>query len=58
MLLIIDKSSSMTEGMGGISKVDMAKEAAIRSLESLRLNKDEIGVIAFDNSHSWVVKDR
>lgn len=56
MLLIIDKSSSMTEGMGGISKVDMAKEAAIRSLESLRLNKDEIGVIAFDNSHSWVVK--
>ena len=27
-------SHGMTEGMGGISKVDMAKEAAIRSLES------------------------
>ena len=56
MILIIDKSGSMTEGMAGISKVDMAKEAAIRSLESLRPGKDEIGVIAFDGYYSWVVK--
>jgi uncharacterized membrane protein len=56
MMLIIDKSGSMTEGIAGISKVDMAKEAAIRSLESLRVNKDEIGVLAFDGAYSWVVK--
>lgn len=58
MILIIDKSGSMTEGMAGVSKVDMAKEAAIRSLESLRPNKDEIGVIAFDDNYSWVVSRR
>lgn len=58
MVLIIDKSGSMTEGMAGISKVDMAKEAAIRSLESLREGKDEIGVLAFDESYSWAVKEQ
>jgi len=56
MILIIDKSGSMSEGVAGISKVDMAKEAAIRSLESLRVGKDEIGVMAFDGAYSWVVK--
>jgi uncharacterized membrane protein len=56
MVLIIDHSGSMSEGMGGISKVDMAKEAAIRSLSSLRVGKDEIGVLAFDSAYSWVVK--
>ena len=56
MVLIIDKSGSMTEGAAGITRVDMAKEAAIRSLESLRPSKDEIGVLAFDDSYSWVVK--
>ncbi len=55
MLLIIDKSGSMTEGVAGISKVDMAKEGAIRSLESLRANKDEIGVLSLDGAYSWVV---
>ena len=44
LMLIIDKSGSMTEGVAGISKVDMAKEGAIRSLDSLRVGKDEIGV--------------
>lgn len=58
MVLIIDKSGSMTEGVAGISKVDMAKEAAIRSLDSLRPYKDEIGVLAFDGSYSWVVKEQ
>ena len=56
MVLVIDKSGSMSEGVAGISKVDMAKEAAIRSLDSLRVNKDEIGVMAFDGAYSWVVK--
>lgn len=55
LMLIIDKSGSMTEGIAGISKVDMAKEAAIRSLGSLRTGKDEIGVLTFDGAYSWVV---
>lgn len=55
MLLIIDKSGSMSEGVAGISKVDMAKEGAIRSLDSLRVNKDEIGVLSLDGAYSWVV---
>ncbi|MBC8060413.1 MAG: VWA domain-containing protein [Clostridiaceae bacterium] len=58
MVLIIDKSGSMTEGIAGISKVDMAKEAAIRSLESLRQGKDELGVLAFDGAYSWAVKEQ
>jgi uncharacterized membrane protein len=56
IMLIIDKSGSMTEGVAGVSKIDMAKEAAIRSLDSLRTGKDEIGVLAFDDQYSWAVK--
>lgn len=56
LLLIIDKSGSMSEGVAGISKVDMAKEGAIRSLDSLRVGKDEIGVLSLDGAYSWVVK--
>jgi uncharacterized membrane protein len=56
MVLVIDHSGSMSESVAGISKVDMAKEAAVRSLGSLRLGKDEIGVLAFDHAYSWVVK--
>lgn len=56
MVLIIDKSGSMTEGVAGISKVDMAKEGAIRSLDSLRTGRDEIGVLSLDGAYSWVVK--
>ena len=55
LMLIIDKSGSMSEGIAGISKVDMAKEGAIRSLDSLRVNKDEIGVLSLDGAYSWVV---
>ena len=36
IVLVIDKSGSMTEGKGGIMKLDLAKEAAARTLESLR----------------------
>ena len=55
ILLIIDKSGSMTEGRGGITNLDIAKEAAVRTLDSLR-EKDTIGVIAFDDTVYWVVE--
>lgn len=50
MMLVIDKSGSMMDGSGGLSKVDIAKEAAARVLDSLRPSRDEIGVIAFDDT--------
>lgn len=55
MMLIIDKSGSMMDGTGGLSKIEIAKEAAARVLDSLRPSRDEIGVIAFDNSIYKVV---
>ncbi|NLY43625.1 MAG: VWA domain-containing protein [Clostridiaceae bacterium] len=55
LVLVIDKSGSMSEGQFGLSKIDLAREAAIRSTEALN-EKDELGVIAFDDSVQWVVK--
>lgn len=54
LALVIDKSGSMSEGDGLISKVDLAKEAAIRSTQVLT-EKDQIGVVAFDSDSKWVV---
>ena len=57
IVLVIDKSGSMTEGSGGIMKLDLAKEAAARTLDSLR-PKDQIGVLTFDDTNYWVVPTR
>jgi secreted protein with Ig-like and vWFA domain len=54
MVFIIDHSGSMGELSGGVSKLELAKEAAIRSVEMLYPG-DRAGVIAFDDSASWVV---
>ncbi|MBL8059070.1 MAG: VWA domain-containing protein, partial [Anaerolineales bacterium] len=54
LVFIIDKSGSMSEVSGGAQKVDLAKEAVIRSLELLSPS-DKVGVIAFDDTASWVV---
>jgi Mg-chelatase subunit ChlD len=53
LLLIVDRSASMTAAVG-VSKFDMAKEAAILATESLK-PEDRIGVLAFDTGHLWVV---
>lgn len=55
MIFIIDRSGSMSETSGGVSKIELAKEAAIRSTEML-FPGDRVGVIAFDESASWVVQ--
>lgn len=52
--LIIDKSGSMSAEGGGVSKLTLAKEAAIKALENLR-EIDEISVIAFDDTYDIVV---
>ncbi|BFH64871.1 VWA domain-containing protein [Paenibacillus azoreducens] len=49
LILVIDRSGSM-EG----DKMEMAKEAAIRTVELLR-SKDTVGVLAFDSTNWWVV---
>jgi Ca-activated chloride channel homolog len=48
MALVIDKSGSM-EGI----KMEMAKEAAVRSLRLLK-PRDQAAVLAFDSSPQWV----
>lgn len=53
LLLIIDRSASMSAAFG-VSKFDMAKEAAILALTALQPD-DRIGVLAFDTDTLWTV---
>lgn len=55
LILVIDKSGSMTGGSYGVTKLDLAKEAAIRAAEVLE-EKDQLGVIAFDDAIQWVIR--
>lgn len=50
LVLVIDRSGSMMDG-----KLELAKEAAIRTVELLR-DQDEVGVIAFDSGPAWIVE--
>lgn len=54
LVLVIDKSGSMTDGQFGTTRLEVAKEAAARSAEVLT-PKDQVGVIAFDDTAKWVV---
>ncbi len=54
LMLVIDKSGSMAEGMFGTTRLELAKEAAMRACEVLTEN-DQVGVIAFDDAAKWVV---
>jgi Mg-chelatase subunit ChlD len=51
---VIDKSGSMAEQEGGVEKIQLAREAAIASLEMMS-PEDEMGVIGFDEAFKWVV---
>lgn len=54
LFLVIDKSGSMDLFRSDVSKMAMAREAAIRSIEALRPN-DTLGVLGFDSRVAWVV---
>lgn len=54
LMLVIDKSGSMAEGQYGVSRLDLAKEAAVKAAEMLT-PRDSVGVIAFDDAAKWVV---
>jgi uncharacterized membrane protein len=53
LVFVIDRSNSMTDTSGGISKLELAKEAVLRSIDLLRAN-DKVGVVIFDSSARWV----
>jgi len=55
VVYVIDKSGSMSDvSVGGFQKVELAKEAIIRSINLLG-PVDRVGVVAFDENASWVV---
>ena len=55
LTLVLDRSSSMlSSDQGSYSKISLAKEAAIRSLDNLR-ETDNIGVVTFNEEYSWAV---
>ena len=55
MIIVMDRSGSMTSGRYGVSKLEMAKESIIRSVDALNDN-DYFGVLAFDTVNHWVVE--
>ena len=55
LVFIIDRSGSMAEVSGGAVKLELAKEAVIRSVEML-FPGDRLGVVAFDDVAHWVVE--
>jgi uncharacterized membrane protein len=55
LFIVLDRSASMDLYRSDASKMAMARQAAIRSIEALRPS-DTLGVLAFDNRFSWVVK--
>ncbi len=54
LVFVIDRSGSMSDSAGGPTKLALAREAVIRSVELL-LPKDKVGVVAFDDAAEWVV---
>jgi len=55
LAIIIDQSGSMNEEQYGVSKIELAKEAAMRSTEMLDKN-DRIGIIGFNENVDWIIK--
>lgn len=53
MVMVIDRSGSMSQGDGKGTQLTLAKEAALEALHSLR-EDDEAGVIAFESTYDWV----
>ena len=54
LVLAIDKSGSMMDSSYGVTRLQLAREAACAALEVLN-ERDQAGVIAFDDAGKWVV---
>jgi Ca-activated chloride channel family protein len=55
LVLVIDRSASMGLDVGGVTRLGMAKEAAILTAGALKPD-DILGVMAFDRTNHWLVK--
>ncbi|HEC24191.1 MAG TPA: VWA domain-containing protein [Chloroflexi bacterium] len=56
VVYVIDRSGSMADtSVGGIPKIELAKEAILRSINLLG-PLDRVGVVAFDENATWVVE--
>jgi len=55
LVVVIDKSGSMSDALQGVNKMELAKEAAVRSAEVLR-DGDYMGVVAFDSAAAWIAE--
>lgn len=53
LIMVIDKSGSMSGEMHGATKMELANEAAVAAVEMLT-PRDQVGVIAFDSAAQWV----
>lgn len=54
LLLVIDSSGSMGSTAGGVTKMAIAREAALQALDLLS-DLDTAGVLAFEDTPSWVL---
>ena len=54
LVIAIDKSGSMADAAWGLTRLQLAREAACSALEVLTA-RDSAGVIAFDDTGKWVV---
>ena len=54
LVICIDKSGSMSSGQFGATRIEAAKEAAMSAVEVLG-ERDNVGVIGFDDTAKWVV---
>lgn len=54
-VIAVDTSGSMSGGLGGFNKTDIARASIARSAAVLSID-DEIGVLAFDTSERWVME--
>jgi Mg-chelatase subunit ChlD len=55
LVLVIDRSASMGLDNGGVTRLGMAKEAAILTASALKPD-DILGVMAFDRTTHWLVQ--
>jgi Mg-chelatase subunit ChlD len=53
--LVIDTSGSMGDNVGGMTKMDLAKESALNAIELLT-GADQLGIIAFEDQPRTVVE--
>lgn len=57
MVMVVDRSGSMSSGNYGISKLELVKEAMVRSAQTLD-DSDSIGVLSFDDAFEWVISPK